>query len=323
VFDNLKFGGSFSVDFAGTIFINFYHCPEGSTNPITKENCSSEEEFRKVSSNLAYMSLASQLPFITPDDYSKGLKTKVLYNWMALDRQFSKLVYVYFSNYTMTTDYGWILENIEIESQLMLTRMVPDFTTLEMVKEKNKLGSFWLFSDADNGTELFKRKYIRIQQLVAEIGGLVNFVFTFGGLIILKYNKHEYLNKLSTFYYPNYNDLKDKSNEIISENSKIQNNRDCLSKYKMFNNLINKKLLNNNNNSHDKFDGNRKQIKFTNNYNISQDLSKEPINNNFSSNLSNIEAENYLNKKNKIQELNFNLNLNKNSNLDNKTLIVK
>lgn len=150
--DNILFGGSYAGDFASTIKINFYFCPEGDINPQTKEKCVSSEDLQRISSNLVYMDIAAQLPFVTPGDYEKGLKAKVLYNWYALDFNYHKIVFTYFMNYTMITDYGWILENSKIESHLMMNKQVLDFIDLHLIKPKNKLGSFWLFSDTDNGT---------------------------------------------------------------------------------------------------------------------------------------------------------------------------
>lgn len=221
IFDNILFGGSFASDFVSTIKINYYYCPEGGINPYTKEKCVNKDELREISKNLVYMNLGSQLPFVTPGDYDQGLKTKVLYNWYALDFKYHKLVFTYFMNYTMLTDYGWILENQVKESYLIMNKMNLDFIELQNVSPSNKLGTFWLYGDTDNGIELFKRKYVRIQQLIAEIGGLMNFLFSIGGLIIHNYNNQEYYNKLFSFYYPNVSDessinfnVKDKINLV-------------------------------------------------------------------------------------------------------------
>lgn len=212
ILNNLKFGGSFAYDFASTIKLNYYFCPEGQINPYTKQKCVTNKELMKISENLVYMDLASQLPFVTPGDYNSGLKTKVLYNWYVLDFKYHKLVYTYFLNYTMLTDYGWIFENEIKDSYLVMNKMNLDFIEVKNVFPNNKLGTFWLYSDTDNGIELFKRKYVKIQQLAAEVGGLMNFMFTVGGIIIHSYNNQKYYNKLFSFYYQN-----DQKENIIND----------------------------------------------------------------------------------------------------------
>lgn len=286
IFDNILFGGSFAFDFVSTIKLNYYFCPEGQFNPYTKQKCVNNDELKQISKNLVYMNLGSQLPFVTPGDYNKGLKTKVLYNWYALDFKYHKLVYTYFFNYTMITDYGWILENEVQESYLIMNKMTLDFIELNNVYPNNKLGTFWLYSDTDNGIELFKRKYVKIQQLIAEIGGLMNFMFSFGGIIIHSYNNQKYFNKLHAFYYPNKS-VKEKENQFneqINIVSLLKNNnyktlfKDNTEKFEMKDYAISSK-----DNQTDLLLINSLNKNFTSNKNINESInsfSQSSINNN-------------------------------------------
>ncbi len=156
-----------------------------------------------------------------------------------------------------------------------------------ITKSKNKLGSFWLFSDTDNGTELFKRKYVKIQLLLAEIGGFMNFLFTFGGYIVHSYNNNQYYNKLMTHYYPE--DSCSNSDFPIKNSNKMD---------LIFNNLkvleVNKEIKNHMKNLHE---NSSSKIK-------SEEKSIRKLNNNFVNNINDTKKIRNIEYLSKISELN-------------------
>lgn len=204
IFNNITFGSN--ETFGSSIKLNYYICNEGFINPYTKENCAVKEETDLLRSNLLYMSIAYQTAVVNPSNYYNGLTNKVIYSWVSLDPKFYKLSFVFFTQYIMTTDYGWIFEDHKTDSLMVMNKLNTDIIDIHSMPNNNMLGSYWLYINQGSGIELFIRKFVKIQSLAAEVGGIMNFFYTLLSIFLLNYNNHELLNKLIPYYYPNLNE---------------------------------------------------------------------------------------------------------------------
>lgn len=295
---NLLLGGSIDNGLHGEIKINLHKCEEGSFNLFTRKPCNTEEKTKDYLWNITWYAIMFQKTVFTPSSYDKPLKQEMARYINILNDHLLKGYKVYFQLSEVFSDVGWIIESESYHHSFGLSEIIPDYMLRERTgKAKDLLSIVQL--NLSTETIHYKRTYEKIQNLAANIGGILKIFTVVAGTIVNIYNS-------STFEYSFSNNLVDKTSK--NKKSIYNNPVDFNVLAPVFNS--NQKVINNIN----KLNPNKQK---TGEYNIHDDLNN---NSNVMLNQKNNNPDSKLNNKSNFNETKDNFN-NDMSNIKNNNYI--
>lgn len=133
-----------------------------------------------------YIDIYISSPFIDASEYENFISRSVKIFYQRIDPIFLKKMYLYLKNTIIETDEGFIFKSIKAIN----TYLHGEFSTDSISKPKNskKYFEFNIYSSGEQ--RKIKRNYQKFQTLLAELGGILNFLFIFG--FILSKVEHHY-----------------------------------------------------------------------------------------------------------------------------------
>lgn len=247
------FGGMESAEFYGmSIIIKF--CDD-------KEICFNKtfmNEYLKEKNYFLFFSV-NDVQYET-NNYKNGLNIYPKVIDLLLDIEF-QTVKIFFEKIDLITDYGWLFKNIKTSSKLGYHSHVilqNDVNRSIMGAGENSLVSILFFVNKKS-TEIY-REFSKIQTLIAELGGLLNFLmiifYKLSNIYSLNQLKIRLFNSLESIKEENLRKLKEISdlsnlknaNIVIDKNNQIKG----LNELKIKDNNCNKELYEINRNSKEK-----------------------------------------------------------------------
>jgi hypothetical protein len=143
----------------------------------TTENgnkCAPQEEIDQVENGL-YMTVLLLDEYINLNDYEKP-STQYIYPYtINISPKVSKNTHVVYKNTYITTDAGLIMEDPS-------TINISQIDSLKTVQITT--GYYIFYFESTKITDNYNRKYVKIQDLVASIGGLIKFIYVFSSILI-------------------------------------------------------------------------------------------------------------------------------------------
>jgi hypothetical protein len=207
----LKFQNAF-IQFPYTLFyISIRQCIDGL-------KCRSKEEIRE---KLKYSFFKVRLPnyYVNHDNYKNPLVQYIKSTESMMTSDFTRRAYYFFSEIQYFSDDGYILENKSYDTKVELSNFFDQtgITTM-LTGEKGEdiyFESFWAFENS--GIQpVYQRRYKKIQDILAEVGGFINFLRLFALLLMTCYYEYGYYKDiLQKFKCYNYNQSSE--NNIPSE----------------------------------------------------------------------------------------------------------
>lgn len=331
---NIKLGGSYGEDFLGELRIFLFKCEEGTINMFNKKKCAEEKITKSYLKAKSWYSIMIQRSVFEPSNYTDPITEDLSYNFYILNEYLLKGYKVYLELSEVFSDIGWIFETKSYDSSIGISNITPDYSYRDKSnKDTNNVMSIININMKKERTH-YKRIYQKIQNLAANIGGILKVFSIIAGTMVniinssrFEYNfSNELLNKKHIIYNLNANNKQNMLNIFLPKNNlnkKISYNNQTL-KSKIANNLKNKdieKLNDDNNKDKELNDNSTSTIK---NFVISNNLDNEKntynnqitstiINNKNSKNIKNevfnVKKDNYINKED-----------NKNKHFDSNTL---
>eukprot|EP00340_Litonotus_pictus_P005079 CAMPEP_0170519842 /NCGR_PEP_ID=MMETSP0209-20121228/5107_1 /TAXON_ID=665100 ORGANISM="Litonotus pictus, Strain P1" /NCGR_SAMPLE_ID=MMETSP0209 /ASSEMBLY_ACC=CAM_ASM_000301 /LENGTH=567 /DNA_ID=CAMNT_0010805823 /DNA_START=51 /DNA_END=1751 /DNA_ORIENTATION=+ len=193
---NYTLGGYWDAKKVGYFYIEAYSCPEGQENP-NGEPCKSDKEKQDHLGNMLYLSYFFQKTIVDPSDYDQGIKSNIETNYMVLDPSLAKSQILFFKEEQMKTDYGWILKDFSIATVFGITKMKYDVTSTQTLSRGNYLADVSVYFVRER--DIFKREYVKIQTLAAQIGGILKFFLIIFQITISQYNHNDMIISMSEF----------------------------------------------------------------------------------------------------------------------------
>lgn len=197
-FNGKDFSGNWDGRYVYRLMINVVVCEEGKSNPYTKKPCkpdSKKEMIRPI--NNWILSLFYQSTIYDTTSYDNGLRTIIKNDYFKLDKYLQKTKYMFFKETKLISDYGWIIKDKETNFVLGFSSATSDFNAKDSILGKPLTGFLAQFIIlASRETDVIHREYIKIQTLVAEVGGIIKFcliIFSFVG------NRFAYINTVLKF----------------------------------------------------------------------------------------------------------------------------
>lgn len=191
IFDNKEFGGFWDGNKISYYTFSVEYCAEGYMSPSGKP-CLSDNEKDKLLDKIVYISLYYQKLIVDPTIYEFPI-TKAIENvYYILDKRATKDIFVYFNTIKSNSDYGWLLEQKQLVSEVGVRRHYTDIYNI--VKNESKNGNFQLAAITlhySKEIELYTREYMKIQTLAANIGGILKIILLIGAVITFMYNEYK------------------------------------------------------------------------------------------------------------------------------------
>lgn len=190
-FDNITLGGDWSSNFVYGILINTRHC-SNATDGVPCINSNHLDEFFEnqfTSSNVFYSDL-STLVLPAMDNYENPLLSTLVNKYEMLHPLITKRSILTLQTTQISNDLGWFFNDINFESYISNDNTQPDFT----LKDKNNQDIlFSQFIYLGKKIQTYSRSYIKVQEVLASIGGFAKF-FYFFVTIIYNFNINTYKN---------------------------------------------------------------------------------------------------------------------------------
>lgn len=222
-FDEIELGGFWDTYFLSLLYINYYKCNQD--NPYTSRNCSSEEVTNTLLQGPTYISFLLPDSYYNHSNYISPLTNKVRNEYYILDDKLQKDSYFKLSINQIESNYGWMLDDIQTVSSIDYFSHTIDYSINSQDQQGEMyLGSanFYLMREL----QINHRAYTKIQDLIANIGGVFKAVTVFVVFISDMYNQSQLeINLLSNIIGMNESILK-KTTCASKDNSKtIDSNR--------------------------------------------------------------------------------------------------
>ena len=179
---NHKFGGYWNGDFVGHITVVAAKCLEGTYN-IKKESCYNDNERPEKVENI-YLNSHFPISNVNPNDYDSGIKTEIYTDYFRLDSKLKKVKYNFFEITELESDYGWMLKIRETKKVLGFKQGYLDILLVNELE--NLIGGFFLYSS--KSIIKIKREYPKLQDLAAQVGGIMKFFITLFSIIVKNVN---------------------------------------------------------------------------------------------------------------------------------------
>lgn len=171
--------------------------------------CDAKESIcaKNIEEVVNYLSLVIYIEdnIINAYDYASSVKslTRKYIKYFKSDSNngFYRTDSIYFTKDTLETDRGWLLEKTEsissirikdYKSELTLNNFSNEISANKSYKENNNK-RLLVYIGGDSTSVIIKRKYLKIQDVLASFGGLINSLYLIIYIILYYFNRFYYL----------------------------------------------------------------------------------------------------------------------------------
>ena len=184
-----EFGGYWDGEFVDYIYINSLKCKEGSTNKKGIA-CASEKETQALISNLLYVSVYIPNILIDPSEYTNPFTLTLINLYSMLDLNIVKNTYLKFIEIQMFSDIGWLIQDIKEHKEISYYQTTTDYSLQSSLAYdeyySNYYSSVTLYMVKN--IKKYTRVYTKIQNLAAEVGGILKLFTSIMSILIHFYN---------------------------------------------------------------------------------------------------------------------------------------
>eukprot|EP00340_Litonotus_pictus_P009065 CAMPEP_0170522360 /NCGR_PEP_ID=MMETSP0209-20121228/7777_1 /TAXON_ID=665100 ORGANISM="Litonotus pictus, Strain P1" /NCGR_SAMPLE_ID=MMETSP0209 /ASSEMBLY_ACC=CAM_ASM_000301 /LENGTH=623 /DNA_ID=CAMNT_0010809815 /DNA_START=209 /DNA_END=2080 /DNA_ORIENTATION=+ len=234
--DGFNVGGAWdaSSDYISFFMIETFICPPGQVNDRGQPCNSDETKMKEIFKDTVYFSSMVQALVVTPSDYDNGINKILKYFTLSLDTNIYKEYFYEFSETELDNDYGWILSTSDKQNVLALSKEYLDILSFDSVVDRNLISktNFYFVKDHDR----YIRSYSKIQDLAAQVGGILEIFIIVGSFIVNSYNGINYnLHLLNDVGFSGYHSntsvidhwgvgLERKGSKLVKKDNEINSN---------------------------------------------------------------------------------------------------
>lgn len=279
---------------SSSIVFSFSYC-EG-------DNCAEDIEFalKEIYVKFYYMNA-----YVDSDDYENPIKNYIDVISQRLSYGFLKTKYVRFLNNEFISDNGWLFKNLKTYDYLALK---DTYDEMNLSSPTYPTDMYWMTVESPNIREIGKRSYMKIQDLFAKVGGVINAIIIIINLLFYDYLRFIFKKDLVSYLISNKNAKFNVNSNYFSilNNSNINNyNKENSLDNNKTNNNINLGLKSNYYNDNDINNNIRENIK-NNQINADSNIKISAFNNIKINNYNNINNNNETFIKNNINQFSMN-----------------
>jgi hypothetical protein len=199
----LVVGGMYDSDLIQYVKIRLFNCKRGSSiDPNYKVTCSKNiTEINNLFNNYVYFSMILQNYFMDVNNYTDPFQVGFNNLYETVDTKITKKIYYYFKEGIIEDKKGWISDD---ETKLKLygmDRVKTDFFSSGADLFDMEFYQANLYFDKI--IETFNRRYMKLQELLANIGGVLKAITFVLAYIIGYYNDYYlYHYLINNYYFP-------------------------------------------------------------------------------------------------------------------------
>ena len=173
-----NFGGYWDNNYIFYFEIRLYFCSNGQTYSINNTNCTSMEVLDELFNidNPMLFSLYYPVYYFDHNSVKNPLSKKYKNYFYYLNHKLQKNDRIYIKNYVLNDDQSWLFVNNKIKSVWGVDQITSDFSfsTEEQLTKENASSMFYLMNVYMTPDKTYyKRFYIKIQDVIAEVGGII------------------------------------------------------------------------------------------------------------------------------------------------------
>lgn len=211
---------------SNTSFIN-------TTNSISSKNiCKSNEEINKILSGLKILFFIRN-PLINPSDYDNPVVYNLYEFREHLSPQISKEVEITLSNIEIQSDVGWLMEDIQTKYSFEISNKESLINTSSNSYDSynnndafNSGNILRLVLNLSENSHVIKRLYIKVQTIVANLGGIIKFLILCGEIFVYFFSKIEFKEFLVKIFFDDNSYKKDDTHRnILSSSNNIMSSQ--------------------------------------------------------------------------------------------------
>lgn len=231
--NNSNVGGSYDAnsDYVGYFMIKTYICKPGHKDFNGNECQTTDKEISELFKSRIFFSAMIQSTIVTPSDYSNGINRILTYTTYDLDKNLYKDIILKFSENIIENDYGWIIQSKSVSKIVGLSREKINILSFDAINEEDLILSSTFFFIKDYSKYI--RTYKKIQEIVADVGGMMEIFLIIFSYIVGVHNNYYYLLKLSPLISLSNSDMKSGGSMKFEYNNIVKNEKelnDCLEK---------------------------------------------------------------------------------------------
>lgn len=130
--------------------------------------------------------------YLNPTDFASPLRSYIESISQLLIKGYTKSHYLKTARFTFSSDDGWLLENITTHDYLSIFSLTGDINTTIISRYNNKEILYSLALQTTKVTKTTVRRYMKITDVFAKIGGLVTILYYAFKAIISIYSSFKY-----------------------------------------------------------------------------------------------------------------------------------
>jgi len=198
-FNNLTMGGNWDGNFVYGLLINTKQCQFSKNSKCLKEQELKSIFQNEITGSNFYYSLMYLEALPDMDDFDRPIKQYFNYKFESLSLKVQKRRLQYFKRVIIKNDKGWFFNDLEEKEYLSSDTIVSDFNFKDELNEDVVYSHYIYFA---NKVDIYNRSYIKIQEVIANIGGFSKILYailTYIYLLFGKYLKNIYLIKRIEF----------------------------------------------------------------------------------------------------------------------------
>jgi hypothetical protein len=204
---NLTISGYWDEPFLRFLVIRLMYC-QG-------ENCAPREEIRNfLKTNKFTWNIYAINSLIDTADFSDPTKFYVLNIYRMTQLSIVKIHEIYLQFISIITDAGIIFEDYNENVSVAF-----DYDRLDSTTETDDGSIYDFYIFASKRKTVYKRKYLKIQALAANAGGIIKFLLLFGNFFTYVFNIHKLNVLIANNCFDNSKPIKIQSNKKISNHT--------------------------------------------------------------------------------------------------------
>ena len=237
-------GGRYGTTFYGNLVFYIIKCQNGTKEGII---CKSNEEINeKIQDGWVQTNYISS--YVDYTNYNNPIGYMINGPYAKLDVNINKLTYIYFSQIKTETNSGWIFP-----SKSFIYSTEVDYTESDINSIKNDGIIATIYVCPSDDLKYYLRKYTKIQNIAASVGGMFNGLHLIATFIIKYFCTYKYdiefANSLFFFSFEKFNKNKERKPKIYGKSlfkieSKNNGYENSISKLGMLNQLSELKFSN-------------------------------------------------------------------------------
>lgn len=196
--------GDYGQEEYSYLHFGFNKCQNTTEN---NNHCSSASDM-SLHLNGGYISMFMSDSYVVPTNFSYPFATYGKNMYDSMSDNIYKEFNIYLSTVQVKSDQGWLLQDISLDTGFQIA------TTQQMWDMRDTSDMFYSLNfRCSLNRQVISRKYVKVQTVGANVGGVMRFLLIFGELIVYYFRQLNFNEYLANIFYDSTERDSEKKNE--------------------------------------------------------------------------------------------------------------